>query len=84
MDVTTYSNFRQRLKYYLDLVLDKHEPVQVTRKNGEDVIVMPKSDYDAMQETFYLLRSPKNAERLLKGIEQYEKGDGKERALIED
>ena len=44
----------------MDLVFDKHEPVHVTRKNGEDVIVMPKSDYDAMQETFYLLRSPKN------------------------
>ncbi len=84
MDITTYSNFRQKLKYYLDMVLDKHEPVQVTRKNGEDVIVMPKSDYDAMQETFYLLRSPKNAERLLKGIQQYEKGKGKEKALIEE
>lgn len=84
MDTTSYSNFRQKLKYYLDLVLDKHEPVHVTRKNGEDVIVMPKSDYDAMQETFYLLRSPKNAERLLKGIEQYEKGKGKEKTLIED
>ena len=84
MDITTYSNFRQKLKYYLDLVLDKHEPVQVTRKNGEDVIVMPKSDYDAMQETFYLLRSPKNAERLLKGLKQYEKGEGKEKKLIKE
>ena len=83
MDVTSYSHFRQKLKYYLDLVFDKHEPVHVTRQNGEDVIVMPKSDYDAMQETFYLLRNPKNAERLLKGIKQYEEGKGTERELIE-
>jgi antitoxin YefM len=59
-------------------------PLFVTSANGEDVVVLSKSDYESMQETFYLLQSPKNAARLLKGIEDYEKGLGSERSLIEE
>ncbi|TVP50472.1 MAG: type II toxin-antitoxin system prevent-host-death family antitoxin [Mongoliibacter sp.] len=84
MEITTYSNFRQHLKSFLDKVFTNREPVFVTRSNGEDVVVMSKSDYDSMLETFHLLKSPKNAERLLKGIEEYEKGLGKEKNLLED
>jgi len=46
--------------------------------------VLSKSDYESMEETFYLLKSPKNATRLFKGIEDYEKGLGQERSLIEE
>lgn len=84
MEITTYSNFRQHLKSFLDKVFTNREPIFVTRSNGEDVVVMSKSDYDSMLETFHLLKSPKNAERLLKGIEEYEKGLGKEKNLLED
>ena len=56
----------------------------VTSANGEDVVVLSKRDYESMQETFYLLKSPNNAARLLKGIEDYEKGSGTERNLIEE
>lgn len=59
-------------------------PLFVTSASGEDVVVLSKSDYESMQETFYLLQSPKNAARLLKGIEDYEKGLGFERSLIEE
>ncbi len=83
MEVTTYSNFRQNLKSFLDKVLSNNAPLQVTRTKGEDVIVMSKSDYESLQETLYLLSSPKNAERLLEGIREYERGGGKERELIE-
>ncbi|RYE07072.1 MAG: type II toxin-antitoxin system prevent-host-death family antitoxin, partial [Sphingobacteriaceae bacterium] len=41
--------------------------------NGEDVVVISKADYDSMQETFYLLKSPANAKRLLESLAQYEK-----------
>ena len=58
-------------------------PLFVTSANGEDVVVLSKSDYESMEETFYLLKSPNNATRLLKGIEDYEKGMGKEKSLIE-
>jgi antitoxin YefM len=84
MEITTYSNFRQHLKSFLDKVFTNREPIFVTRSNGENVVVMSKSDYDSMLETFHLLKSPKNAERLLKGIEEYEKGLGEEKNLLED
>lgn len=84
MEITTYTNFRQNLKSFLDKVFADHSPLFVTRSNGEDVVVLSKSDYESMQETFHLLKSPNNAVRLLKGIAEYEKGLGQERKLIED
>ncbi|MDG1333049.1 MAG: type II toxin-antitoxin system prevent-host-death family antitoxin [Crocinitomicaceae bacterium] len=83
MEITTYSNFRQNLKSFLDKVFVDHNPLFVTRTNGEDVVVMSKSDYESLTETLHLLGSPKNAERLLKGIEEFEKGGGEEKGLIE-
>lgn len=84
MQVTTYTSFRQQLKSYLDKVRSSHTPLYVTSANAEDVVVLSKADYESMEETFYLLKSPANATRLLKGIEDYEKGLGNERSLIEE
>jgi antitoxin YefM len=47
-------------------------------------VVLSKSDYESMEETFYLLKSPANAARLLKSIEDYKNGLGQERSLIEE
>ncbi len=56
--------FRANLKTTCDQVCDDHEPVLVTRRNGEDVVVVSKEDYSSMIETAYLTRSPENARRL--------------------
>lgn len=84
MEITTYTAFRQHLKSFLDKVRLNHTPLFVTRTNGEDVVVLSKTDYESMQETFYLLSNPANASRLLKGIEEHEKGLGEEKGLIEE
>ena len=47
------------------------------------VVMISLEDYEAMEETTYLLRSPKNAKRLLESIDQLEQGKGKERELID-
>ena len=83
MEITTYSNFRQNLKSFLDMVLSTRSPLFVSRSKGEDVVVLSKSDYESMQETLYLLGSSKNAERLFKGIEEYEEGKGVKRELLD-
>jgi antitoxin YefM len=47
-------------------------------------IILHKLSIRKLDTTSYLLQSPNNAARLLKGIEDYEKGLGKERSLIEE
>ena len=83
MEITTYSNFRQNLKSFMDLVLNSRSPLFITRSKGEDVVLLSKSDYESIQETLYLLGSPKNSERLTRGIEEYKKGEGTKRDLID-
>lgn len=83
MEITTYSNFRRNLKSFLDMVLSTRSPLFVSRSKGEDVVVLSKSDYESMQETLYLLGSSKNAERLFKGIKEFEKGKGVKRKLLD-
>lgn len=84
MEITNYTSFRQSLKSYLDKVFTNHTPLFVTRAKGEDVVVLSKADYDSMQETFYLLKSPKNAIRLEKGLKDYEDGLAQEKDLIDN
>lgn len=67
----------------MDLVLKNSAPLYVTRSKGEDVVVLSKSDYDSMQETFYLLSSAKNAERLAEGIREFEEGKGLKKELLD-
>ncbi len=82
--ITTYSDFRQKLKTYLDEVFKSNSPLFVTRTKGENIVVLSESDYESIMETFYLLRSPKNAERLQRAVEQYEQGKGMTKGLIEE
>lgn len=84
MLITTYSDFRQQLKFYLDKVRNNHTPLVVKTANAEDVVVLSKADYESMEQTFNLLKSPANAARLLKGIEDYANGRAQERKLIEE
>lgn len=82
--ITTYSDFRQKLKGYLDKVNESRSPLYVTRTKGENIVVLSESDYESLLETFYLLKSPKNAERLQLAVEQYQQGKGNPKELIEE
>ena len=83
MEITTYSNFRQNLKSFMDKVFEMRAPLFVTRSNGEDVVVMSKNDYEGIQETLHLLSSPKNAQRLKDSIKEYELGGGEVHELLD-
>lgn len=61
------SEARQRLFPLLEQVNSDHEPVRITSKAG-DAVLMSASDYDSWQETVYLLRSPENARRLMEAV----------------
>jgi antitoxin YefM len=83
MEVLSYSDTRARLKEVTDRVVADREPVLVTRKRGEAVVMVSLADWNAMEATLHLASSPANASRLAAAIEQLEAGGGSERDLIE-
>ena len=64
-------------------VNEDRAPVLVTTQRGKPVVIMSLDDYNALEETAYLLRSPKGAKRLMESVEQLRAGGGEPRALIE-
>ncbi len=64
-------------------VCEDHTPIIITRKRDQAVVMLSLEDYDSLQETAYLLRSPANAKRLSEGIAELENGKGVLRQLSE-
>ena len=83
MKAITYTAARQNLAETMKKVCNDHAPMIVTRKSSESVVIMSLEDFEALEETAYLLRSPKNTRRLIESIAQLENGNGIEKELIE-
>lgn len=82
MNVLTYSEARASFKQAMDDVCRDHDPMLITRQKGEHVVMMSLEDFNSMQETMYLLSSPKNAQRLMESIAQVKAGKARFRGLI--
>jgi len=83
MATITYSEARSKLAETMEKVCDDHAPIIITRKNSRSVVMISLDDFEALEETSYLLRSPRNARRLLESIAELESGGGTKRELIE-
>ena len=81
MDAITYTAARANLANTMDRVCEDHEPIIITRNSQQAVVMMSLDDFNALEETSHLLRSPKNARRLLESIAALETGLGKVRKL---
>ncbi|MCH7825953.1 MAG: type II toxin-antitoxin system prevent-host-death family antitoxin [Acidobacteria bacterium] len=81
MKAINYTYAREKLAKTMEEVCDDHTPVIITRRNERSVVMISLEDYEAMEETTYLLRSPKNARRLLESIAELQSGGGQERVL---
>jgi antitoxin YefM len=73
---TTYTALRAGLAGFLDQVTDDREVVIVRRRGARDVAIIPADELSSLMETAHLLRSPKNAERLLESLSELERGGG--------
>ena len=82
MDTITYTSARGNLAKTMKKVCDDHSPVVITRKTAQPVVMMSLEDFEALEETAYLLRSPKNARRLLESVVELEAGKGSEKELM--
>lgn len=69
MKAVNYSELRQNLKANLDAVSDSEEFLIVQRPKGKSIVMMSLAEYNAMQETMYLIKSKVNRERLESAIE---------------
>ena len=74
---TTYTSLRQNLANILEQVFDDQEIVIVRRKGAKDVALVPANELAGLMETAHLLRSPRNARRLLTALRRAELGKSK-------
>lgn len=81
MDAITYSAARANLATTMDRVCNDHEALIITRNGDQSVVMLSLEDFQALQETAYLLRNPTNAKRLLSAAAQLAAGQGSERVL---
>ena len=83
MDIHSYTDARANLKTLMDKAVSSRSPVAIHRRNGGDVVMLSMEEWRGMEETLYLLRSPRNAERLLEAVRGLEAGEGEEHELID-
>lgn len=84
MEVISYSDLRKDLANMLDRVQQDHIPILITRQNSKPAVLISLDDFNAYEETAYLLKSPKNAERLRQSIAEAEAGFTQARTLIDE
>jgi antitoxin YefM len=82
MESISYTAARSNLAKTMEQVCDDHAPIAITRKGEGAVVMISMEDYQALEETAYLLRSPKNTRRLIESIADLEAGKGIEQDLL--
>jgi len=78
---TTYTSLRENLASVLDRVVADQEVVIVRRRGAEDVALVPAAELAGLMETAHLLRSPRNARRLLTALRRAQSGKGKSTSI---
>ena len=77
MEHITIDEFERKLRNVFVRVAEDQEPISVVMDEGREVVLVDGDEYRSVMETFYLLRSPANAERLRQGIQQHREGKTK-------
>lgn len=83
MKAIGYSEARQHLSAVMINTVEDRAPVLITRKNGSPCVLMSLEEYESLEETAYLLRSPENAKHLIDSIEALRLGQGIQKELQE-
>ena len=81
MRTISYSEARQNLSATMMKAVEDHAPILI--QNGEACVLMSLEEYNSLEETAYLLRSPANARRLIDSIDSLKSGKGTEKDIIE-
>ena len=84
MIASNYTEFRTKLKFYLDSVENNNETLIIKRRTGNGTVMISLDEYNSIIETLHLLSSKKNADRLYESIKQMKEGKVVQNKLIED
>ena len=76
-NLTSYTAARAEFKKLCDEVSSTREPVIIHRRSGDDVALIAADELESLMETAHLLRSPKNAQRLLSALLKAQTGEGR-------
>jgi len=68
MNAASYTDVRKNLKHYMEKAYNEHDPIIVTRKNNENIIMLSLEDYNSLAETHYLLSNEHNSKKLLSSL----------------
>lgn len=84
MDAVTYTQARKNFAETMNKVCEDHAPLIITRQNEKPVVMMSLEDYNAIEETLYLFKSPKNAARLSKALTEIKEKKLIKKKLLEE
>lgn len=84
MIAANYTEFRVKLKKYLDSVEENNETLIIKRGTGKGTVLISLDEYNSIMETVHLLSSKANADRLYESIKQMKEGKGFQKDLIEE
>lgn len=84
MESRSYSYTRQHFAEVMDQVNENRDAVLITRQSGKPVVMISLDEFNALEETAYLLRSPANAERLIEAVAALRQGQGRTAELADD
>ena len=79
----SYTEARERLAELWDRALSEREPIRLTRRGADPVVLLAADEYEGLLTTAHLLRSPVNAARLLAALERARAGAGTPRSLTD-
>lgn len=83
MKATNFTEFRTKLKQYLDDVEKNHETLIIKRGTGNGSVLISLDEFNSILETVHLLRSKSNSDRLYESIRQMRSGKSFQKELIE-
>ena len=76
MDSVSVNKFRDNLKSYIERVVSEHSVLKVTRRSGEDFVVMSAEDWEREQETLYVLQNQNLMRQLTDSMQTHEQDRG--------
>ncbi len=76
VDSVSVNKFRDNLKSFVEQIVTKHVPLKVTRRSGEDFVVISADDWDREQETLYVLQNKELMKQIAASLNSHTKGAG--------